>query len=272
MSKLGRNDPCPCGSGKKYKQCCLRRSTEDQRLLKVELEALPKAQEWLLDRYQEELGEAMTEGFFGSLDKEERARLDEISESLMEMVQHNLSQWLITDSLLEIDGEKVAPIDLVLGPGGPLLRAEQRAYLEHLRSRPLCVYEVLAVSRGEGLSVKDVLGLGDPKNAWVVEHAATKTLREGDLLGARLIWVQGHWELAGGIYPIQRTRLIQLRRSIEALKKRRLPPREERSAVALAIVHCWLEAVAAPGAAFFPRRPLPRRGSSTRPPARRCCW
>jgi hypothetical protein len=20
---LGRNDPCPCGSGKKYKQCCL---------------------------------------------------------------------------------------------------------------------------------------------------------------------------------------------------------------------------------------------------------
>ncbi len=23
-SRLGRNDPCPCGSGKKYKQCCLK--------------------------------------------------------------------------------------------------------------------------------------------------------------------------------------------------------------------------------------------------------
>ena len=23
-SKLGRNDPCPCGSGKKYKKCCQR--------------------------------------------------------------------------------------------------------------------------------------------------------------------------------------------------------------------------------------------------------
>ena len=22
VSKIGRNDPCPCGSGKKYKQCC----------------------------------------------------------------------------------------------------------------------------------------------------------------------------------------------------------------------------------------------------------
>jgi preprotein translocase subunit SecA len=21
-SKVGRNDPCPCGSGKKYKDCC----------------------------------------------------------------------------------------------------------------------------------------------------------------------------------------------------------------------------------------------------------
>jgi len=23
MSKLGRNDPCSCGSGKKFKKCCL---------------------------------------------------------------------------------------------------------------------------------------------------------------------------------------------------------------------------------------------------------
>lgn len=25
--KIGRNDPCPCGSGKKYKNCCLRKDT-----------------------------------------------------------------------------------------------------------------------------------------------------------------------------------------------------------------------------------------------------
>jgi uncharacterized protein len=22
VAKVGRNDPCPCGSGKKYKKCC----------------------------------------------------------------------------------------------------------------------------------------------------------------------------------------------------------------------------------------------------------
>jgi hypothetical protein len=25
MAKIGRNDPCPCGSGQKYKRCCLSR-------------------------------------------------------------------------------------------------------------------------------------------------------------------------------------------------------------------------------------------------------
>ena len=24
LKKIGRNSPCPCGSGKKYKNCCLR--------------------------------------------------------------------------------------------------------------------------------------------------------------------------------------------------------------------------------------------------------
>ena len=26
-SKVGRNDPCPCGSNKKYKSCCMRKQT-----------------------------------------------------------------------------------------------------------------------------------------------------------------------------------------------------------------------------------------------------
>lgn len=42
MTKIGRNEPCPCGSGRKYKQCCLRRHKENQaafplRRLKISL-------------------------------------------------------------------------------------------------------------------------------------------------------------------------------------------------------------------------------------------
>ena len=33
MAKTGRNDPCPCGSGKKYKRCCLTKNEEAERAL-----------------------------------------------------------------------------------------------------------------------------------------------------------------------------------------------------------------------------------------------
>ncbi|NLC12895.1 MAG: hypothetical protein GX768_02455, partial [Chloroflexi bacterium] len=26
--KIGRNDPCPCGSGKKYKHCCINNASK----------------------------------------------------------------------------------------------------------------------------------------------------------------------------------------------------------------------------------------------------
>ena len=38
MSKIGRNDPCPCGSGQKYKRCCLPR---DQAAAAAEREPVP---------------------------------------------------------------------------------------------------------------------------------------------------------------------------------------------------------------------------------------
>ena len=28
--KIGRNDPCPCGSGKKYKKCCLLKPAQEK--------------------------------------------------------------------------------------------------------------------------------------------------------------------------------------------------------------------------------------------------
>lgn len=39
MVKAGRNDPCPCGSGKKYKKCC---STMYSGLYRVDRWHLPR--------------------------------------------------------------------------------------------------------------------------------------------------------------------------------------------------------------------------------------
>lgn len=35
MSNIGRNEPCHCGSGKKYKKCCLEKDREQQRNVRV---------------------------------------------------------------------------------------------------------------------------------------------------------------------------------------------------------------------------------------------
>lgn len=48
--KIGRNDPCPCGSGKKYKKCCLPKdkkfeyATSDAFVQRY-LDTLPKEEE-----------------------------------------------------------------------------------------------------------------------------------------------------------------------------------------------------------------------------------
>jgi len=44
--KVGRNDPCPCGSGKKYKKCCLKK---DRAAKKSNLETAEEQSEWLKD-------------------------------------------------------------------------------------------------------------------------------------------------------------------------------------------------------------------------------
>ena len=57
MSKLGRNDPCPCGSGKKYKKCHLGVDLPDNGEAKTSgVKAAPQHKklsfQTLLDRYQ----------------------------------------------------------------------------------------------------------------------------------------------------------------------------------------------------------------------------
>ena len=40
--KIGRNQPCPCGSGKKHKKCCLNKPVKKLSEQEIQLEALRK--------------------------------------------------------------------------------------------------------------------------------------------------------------------------------------------------------------------------------------
>jgi uncharacterized protein len=41
--KPGRNDPCPCGSGKKYKSCCFSKDIPGKKKFKASLLSRPKS-------------------------------------------------------------------------------------------------------------------------------------------------------------------------------------------------------------------------------------
>ena len=52
MAKIGRNDPCPCGSGKKYKFCC--GSNKKNRLEDIPRSDLP-LEDFVLERLSEDI-------------------------------------------------------------------------------------------------------------------------------------------------------------------------------------------------------------------------
>ena len=48
---VGRNDPCPCGSGKKYKKCC--ESKQNDSIEEVQTEELERILQSFYDHYPE---------------------------------------------------------------------------------------------------------------------------------------------------------------------------------------------------------------------------
>jgi broad specificity phosphatase PhoE len=78
VSRVGRNDPCPCGSGKKYKKCCLPRHEEVRQFLPGEV--LRKKEEKA--KVQESLVKDIGKGF-DLLVSKEFARAKKLASSLL---------------------------------------------------------------------------------------------------------------------------------------------------------------------------------------------
>ncbi|MDN4523820.1 YecA family protein [Fictibacillus fluitans] len=102
MSKVRRNDPCPCGSGKKYKHCCQRSMTTTRMNQMVEisrhLEGLAK---FAFDNFHEVMGK-QTRNFIQKYN---------IDDKQVETYANLMVCWLIFHSAVQ-DGK--APIELYL--------------------------------------------------------------------------------------------------------------------------------------------------------------
>lgn len=78
MPKVGRNQPCPCGSGKKYKRCCL---DKDQALERAALAAAWKA------RHDDEQYNELADASNAVVDLVDAGRLDDAEAAAHDLLQ-----------------------------------------------------------------------------------------------------------------------------------------------------------------------------------------
>jgi hypothetical protein len=213
VSNIGRNEPCPCGSGKKYKKCCQSREEQVAARQREQMSAAPRALDWLAQRYPEEMAEAVQFDYFGDPGEEYLGALGELSPGHQEMLQINIGEWTLADARIEVKGKKVPVRELLLGPGGPLLPAAGKDWLRRLGERRLSLYEVREARPGEGLLLADLLRPEEPA-VWVDERGASRSLVRWDVLGARLVRQGSGWVLSGAGYPFVREEGMACRHEI----------------------------------------------------------
>lgn len=213
MHKIGRNDPCPCGSGLKYKKCCLEKSQAGSSRPDDERTAVGTALDWLKTKYAEEVDKAILLDYFGEPGDEELDAIGDLPDGPTGMLNINIGEWLLTDSYLEFEGMRVRSLDLVLGSGGPLLPAHGKEWLKAIGENPLSLYEVRHSTPGEGFELKDLLRRDAPV-VKVIERTASRGLVKWDIFGARLARHNDGWVLTGALYPMDRERGLECREEI----------------------------------------------------------
>jgi hypothetical protein len=248
---VDRNDPCPCGSGKKYKKCCLAKDEATASDLRGEKSAIQTSMDWLYERYPEQVGTAIHDDFMGERDEDELEALESLPPHLAQSLMINIGEWLLTEAVLTVGGKERRALDLVLGPKGPRLTAAGREWLIEVARRPLSLYEVREVKKGEGLLLKDLL---QPEAApvWVHEKTASGLLVPWEIFGARLACKEGGMVMTGAAYPMDRERAHTCLESIEdEISEAAADSAPERRLIAWNIIDYWLESL-------LEERPLPR--------------
>jgi len=229
--KIGRNAPCPCGSGKKYKKCCLDKNLTQpealnyRRLSKALDELMPKLIDHGFSVFGHEVyGLAMAE-FFGWPDPKELP-----DDKIVERMEMLFWPWFVFnweyDSLeFEADSpevpEEVTIAELYLesqrvdprSPAGKLIHAANRA--------PYSFLEIISVQPGKSLHIEDLMTGVD---MIVQERAGSEMLSKGDIVYGRVVLIDdvgmflglSAFVLPPGIKP----QLIDLRRSLSEGRKK----------------------------------------------------
>jgi hypothetical protein len=188
MLKANRNAPCPCGSGKKYKSCCMRRdqiATSREASLNVSDAALLSALYEFAQqpRYQGEIAHAIEVYWGGRFD------LREITADDADDMRRTL-EWFVHDWRVGEDRRHL--IDLFIESEAKDYAAEALDILRAWAS------SAMGLLRVEGRSVGRLRAYDLLTDAWldVADASLARSAREGDLLAGRIFELNGETRLS----------------------------------------------------------------------------
>ena len=211
MSKPGRNEPCYCGSGKKYKQCHLREDQAKERELREQADAAHFLR-FDLPRF------ARDERFVGDFDNALPLYWNNYydASNAGEMSQFEALRfldWFVFDYALE-NGSRI--LDVYQDEVGSSLKESQKKLLDSwMDVPPTGAYKLLGYD-GQVLHLQNYL---TKEKSDAFEAGGRGNVEVGEIILTRLVPVSGRFEFSTGAAYLPADEIDGLIEKIEAAQK-----------------------------------------------------
>lgn len=208
MAKIGRNDPCPCGSGKKYKQCHL----QIEEAAQAQQRRLWQAQDGLMGTIIEAARE-QTDAIPPALERfwEGKYTPDQLSEldDLEDRGAERFLTWFAFDYVLD-DGKTL--VERLAADDTLELADEERQLLAGWPAVRLRPYAISDIRKSKGFGVTDML---DETTREVEDHVVSGRIEPDEVLVAHLLPVGNTHAIGGAAAHLTADTRLKLREFAE---------------------------------------------------------
>ena len=194
MQKTGRNDPCPCGSGRKYKKCCLLKTTSPVESLGWRMMRRTESEliHTLMGHVDKYYGPGAMHEAWDEFTLWPEAPLDMESEPEVDTLFFPwfAFNWIPDNTGLE-KAERHPEMQVAmhyLKHSGARIGSYQRQFIEEACSQPYSFFVVTRFVSGKQLRLRDLLL---KREVTVHELRGSTTVSRGAILYARIITVDG---------------------------------------------------------------------------------
>lgn len=199
--KAGRNDPCPCGSGRKYKHCCLRVApASDDSPWSRQREASDRLTGDMQDFASRKFGSVMGDAWEDFNQTALPPPYEKNQDEVQIFFPYFLFEWDPERPARRRGGQMRAGLvgRSYLEKAGSRLSELEALIFNQATTQPVSFYEVHRCEPGESLVLRDILIGGETT---VVERSASQMLRPGDIAYAQ-IWRLPEVSTLGRLAPI----------------------------------------------------------------------